>query len=94
MGDLALIEYDIAFANGDFVLTNDQEGNQTTILCLATSKGEWRENPTIGVGVDAYLVGELTEFDLSSEIRKQLESDGKKVESVIFKNGVLTVKVT
>ena len=93
MSDILLSDnLDLVFQNGDFVI--DESQAQQIKLCLLTAKGEWRENPTIGVGLDSYLVGENTQLDLSAEIRKQLEGDGATVESVLLSTNNNNINVS
>ena len=41
---------DIMFADGDFVIGDSTMQNQ--YLILATHKGEWKENPYVGAGLE------------------------------------------
>jgi len=65
--------------NGDFVV--DESSLQHQDLLLMTSKGEWKENPLIAVGVLEFLKDEDASGMLS-EIKIQFEKDGMDVKSV------------
>ena len=55
--------------------------HQNQALLLSVRKGELKENPSVGVGLEDYLLSEdLT--SLQNEIRQQLEMDGQTVTSV------------
>jgi len=59
--------------------------NQNQALIIATHAGEWKEYPSLGVGLkDALLSEDLLAW--RHEIRKQLEGDGMKVGSLDFYN--------
>ena len=68
-----------AIAGGDFVVAESTaQHQQDLIIC---GPGDWKQNPTVGVGVMSYLDGE--DFsDLLRNISLQFAQDGMKVASV------------
>jgi hypothetical protein len=45
---------------------------------LLTEKGEWKEDPRVGVGSQNWLLDE-TSGEYRSEVKRQFERDGMKV---------------
>lgn len=89
MNDIALTDtYDIAVQNGDFCLTECLK--QSQMLLLHTNKGEWKQHPTMGVGIVNYLE-QHTPANLAREIREQFAKDGMQVESVNISGTTLNV---
>lgn len=70
---------DIKIENGDFVVGESTGQHQQ--LLLITDKGMWKENPSVGVGVDRYLESEDPGF-LLREIRLQYTRDGMTVNNI------------
>jgi hypothetical protein len=83
-GDFQLApDYDLATANGDFVLIEGDEQHQE--LLLLTSQGEWRQSPLTGVGLLRYQSGPMDASGraaLQRLITIQLQLDGYKVAAV------------
>lgn len=80
MKDILLDENsDLDIINGDFVAGNSDGQNQE--LLLATDKGEWKENPTVGVGLFGFLNDEGPQ-ELFREIREQFTADGMTVKEL------------
>lgn len=81
-GDLLIDE------NGDPVV-GDAEQQQIELL-LKSNPGDWKLNPTVGVGLINYMnstdVGKLPIL-----IKKQLEMDGFKVKDIKLTGSVITV---
>ena len=89
MTDIALTnEYDLATSNGDFRI--DECLKQSQMLLLQTNKGEWKQNPTMGVGVVNYLEDYDT-TGLAREIREQFAKDGMQVDRVNIDGTTLNV---
>lgn len=82
--------YDLVIENGDFVI--DESTNQHQHLLLITQPGEWKMNPTFGIGIENYLLddGNLMR-DLTKTVRKQFELDGMKVDYVKYNGKELKV---
>ncbi len=77
-------------ADGDFV-TGDAT-NQNQELLLGSAPGEWKENPTIGIDVESYILDEDV-GGLLSAIKKGFEADGMILDDFpsINENGTLKV---
>lgn len=65
--------WDLQVENGDFVTGEDL--SQRTGLLLATTEGEWRQSPTVGVGTAMYLHSN-SEMEFRRKIKKQFKDDG------------------
>lgn len=74
--------------NGDFVIGESTLQHQD--LLLMTNKGEWKENPTIAVGVLGFLKDE-DESGLLAEIKTQFEKDGMRVNTLAAEEGKLNI---
>ena len=67
-----------------FVLGDVTLQNQAFILLA--QKGEYKINPTIGVGI-VDEINNNEELEVLHEIRKQFEADGQKIKVLEIKNG-------
>lgn len=72
---------DLLIENGDFVIGESDNQHQKDIL-IAT-KGEFKEFPEIGVGIEAMLSDD-DYMDLLIEAKKNLEYDGMKINNIEF----------
>lgn len=89
MTDITLTDnYDLAVSNGDFCL--EESLKQSQMLLLETNKGEWKQNPTMGVGVINY-VEDYTAARLAREIREQFAKDGMQVINIRIDGTTLDV---
>ncbi|HUM50492.1 MAG TPA: hypothetical protein PK431_01715 [Chitinophagales bacterium] len=79
---------DIEIKDGDFVIGDSTVQNQH--LLLLANKGDFKEHPKVGVGMNSYLLDEA-EQELMRAIRDQFEADGMKVKSLIFNDGKVTI---
>lgn len=80
MNDILLNDdFDLRFENGDLVIGESTKQHQQ--LLVLTKKGDWKENPTVGVGVAAYLKDDA-DTDLLGAIRTEFEKDGMIVNSI------------
>lgn len=77
-------EANVVLRGGDFALGNPNQQNQ--LLLLLSDKGDWKENPRVGVGLNSWLVDEDPD-DLYREIREQFIGDGLKVKGVKVMDG-------
>lgn len=71
--------YDLKFADGDLVIGESTRQHQ--VLLIVIEKGELREFPTRGVGVQSWLLDDFN-GDFNSAVKKEYEADGMKVLSV------------
>jgi len=75
MTDLTIDETgDLVFLNGDLKLSNSDE--QDCVLLINTAAGAWKQSPTIGVGIQAYLGSSGQTAALRKNIVEQLRLDG------------------
>ena len=89
MTNIALTsELELKAANGDLAV--EENLKQAQQLLLGTNKGEWKQHPTMGVGVTNYLETAAA-GQLSREIREQFSRDGMKVSSVKINGTTLEV---
>lgn len=72
---------DLDFQSGDFRVKKSHE--QHTHHIILAQKGEYKEFPELGVGIEKMLnTEEPTEFLI--EAKKNLEYDGQKVKNISF----------
>lgn len=80
---------DIAFKNGHLVIGDSDIQNQK--LILSSHKGDFKEWPEIGVGIDQMMEDDEIDHWLI-EAKKNLEYDGMKVRNISFtEDGKLNV---
>ncbi|HLO38376.1 MAG TPA: hypothetical protein VK173_07800 [Lacibacter sp.] len=80
MQDIKLnINLDLEISGGDLVTGESTQQHQQ--LLLATVKGDWKENPTIAVGLFEYLKDNDGD-GLLGEIKQEFERDGMIVNSL------------
>lgn len=73
--------FDLAIANGDFyVNVSDQQHGK---LLLNTSKNDWKQSPTTGVGIEEHLLDDDVD-GLFRMIREQFTADGMQLAKVGF----------
>ena len=80
--------FDLQISNGDFVIGEATEQHQQ--LLIATFNGEWKENPTVGVGAEGFLKDDDAGGFLA-EVKSQFEKDGMTFNEQSFNNGILKV---
>lgn len=90
MNDLLLDNNgDLKIENGDFVIGDATLQNQNAIL--QSQKGEFKEHPEVGVGLDNGILDENPR-EIISEIRKQFIHDGLEIKTFdILENGDLII---
>jgi hypothetical protein len=64
---------------------------QNQSLLLLTQKGEWKEKPLVGVGLNNYLLDDGSTDELFREVASQFTADGMRVLSVALQDGKLYV---
>lgn len=83
-------DIDIMLSNGDFVIGDSTMQNQ--YLILSSQKGEWKENPFIGAGIEDMLNDEGSEAYWKRRIVEELKRDGMDVKEVkIINNGQINI---
>lgn len=80
---------ELVIREGTFVTGDATQQHQQ--LLLMTEKGEWKQSPSVGVGLSGFL-NDDNPGSMKAEIIKQFELDGMRVDSVRF-DGVGTVKI-
>lgn len=73
--------------DGDFVV--EETTQQHIYLNLISQKGEWKQNPTLGIGIEDMLGDD--EASIEKSIREGLQYDGSTVNSINFKNGEMKI---
>lgn len=73
---------DVLLAGGDFVVSESTEQHQR--LLLISEKGEWKTNPTIGVGLRSALDDDGR--NVLRTIAQEFTRDGMRVNSVTAAN--------
>lgn len=91
MNDILLgNDFDLSFEDGDFKKGEDSE--QRVLLILDSNQGNWKQWPTIGVGINGMLNGSIT-TSLNRIIQLQLASDSLKLASADFSAGKLDIRL-
>lgn len=88
-------DWDLQIAGGDFVKGPCNEQDITAMLI--SGKGNWKQWPLLGIGIQSRLEGAYTAADLARlkrDISLELEVDGFKVNDVAIQLGngeILTI---
>jgi hypothetical protein len=77
--DYAHINDDLVIADGDFVVAESTKQHQSLMIRL--NKGEQRQFPKTGVGIDSFLQDD-NPGDVDPEIRKQFEADTMTIRDI------------
>lgn len=73
--DILLDEnYAVRIEGGDLLVGESTKQHQN--LLLISNPGEWKQNPTIGIGIGTYLLDDAPISDLKAAIQKGFENDG------------------
>lgn len=80
---------DIELENG--AMATGETLYQEEYLVLASQRGEWKENPLVGVGL-ADMVGDEDLRYWKREITENMARVGIKIKGVSLKNGQIEVK--
>ena len=75
------IRYDLGLNNNDLTISNNdvtfvESDTQHIADCINSNAGWWKENPTAGVNIMAYLKSRTNGQDLARVAKIQLTSDG------------------
>ena len=76
-----LFDSDLVIKQGDFAIGDSD--NQHTQHILIASKGEYKNTPALGVGLEKMLSTE-DPMEFLIEAKKNLEYDGMKVKNIAF----------
>lgn len=79
---------DIKTSGGDLVIGRSDEQHQE--LLLITNKGEWKEKPTMAVGLHGFLKDDDANGALA-EIKSEFERDGMEVNFVGFEKDKIKI---
>lgn len=72
----------------------DETDYQNVDFLVIANKGEFKEYPTLGVGVEKFLKSTGKQKELRREIAVQLETDGYKTRDVKVSNtGIIEINV-
>lgn len=80
---------DLMIVGGDLVIGESTVQHQQ--LLLVSHKGEWKQYPKVGVGIDDFLNDDTTNA-MMNEITHQFELDGMKVKSTNTINDKLYIE--
>ena len=81
---------DLEIKDGGMSVGNTNEQNQYVIL--ASHKGEIRQYPLLGVGIDTYTNDETAAVKLKYDVRDSFKQDGLRIDSLELKNGNLKIE--
>jgi hypothetical protein len=79
---------DLQIVDGDWVIGDSTKQNQQ--LLLQCQKGEIKQYPKTGVGINNYLLDE-EEQSMLREIRSEFEGDGMLVNKLNYSDEKLTI---
>lgn len=81
---------DLSARNGDFIVGKSNVQHQRHLIIA--DKGQYKQNPTIGVGAQGYLDDEDFQ-DLVRAIQKEITADGQQVKKLkIDANGKIIIE--
>ena len=81
---------DLKTRNGDFEVSESTLQHQK--LLLLAQKGEWREYPRVGIGIQNYIEDDAL-GDLYQEIQKQYTRDGMQIDKLrVLQDGKIDVE--
>ena len=73
-------EMDLIIEDGDFVVEESTLQHQN--ILLLSHKGQFKQSPTIGVGIDIFLNDEVTSDEIRRRIQEQFELDGMTIQKL------------
>jgi len=77
---------ELLIQNGDFVIFDNTLGQAKQIILV--SAGEYRQHPTLGVGINNYIGSSVNKVTLYNIIKTQLNEDSIVLDDInITKNG-------
>jgi hypothetical protein len=69
--------------NGDFVKGDATLKHQRDLLM--SEKGEWRQKPSAGVGINKFVLDNSSADDFRGEVQSEFENDGMKISEFNIK---------
>ena len=85
-------DFDVVIESGDLAVTEDSRLQEARAI-LATSPGNWKQSPLVGVGEDAFIEGPIT-AELRRTIALQMQADGKQLRSLtLTQSGGLRIDI-
>lgn len=78
--DLIINETDIVIQDGDFLI--GESDNQNVFANLKARKGQFYENPLIGIGIDDFQNSSKTKREITKEIREGLLKDNYRAKNL------------
>ena len=86
-------DFDLLFANGDFLSGASDE--QHLALITIMDLGHLKENPFLGIGINAFLGGATPPNEIKAMSQQMYEADNYNVNSITVKgNMILNVDCT
>ena len=82
--------FDLDIKDGDFNI--GVSDLQHVAHILEAEKGQYRQSPLVGVGVLKMLNGPISGAE-KRDIKMQLQGDGYQVKEVVFKEGLLRIRI-
>ena len=87
---------DILISNNDFIIENGDfkvgiSDFQHFQVIINSQKGEFKQFPIIGVGIESYLNSNSSEQEIIGLIRDNLTLDKVKIVNISFKDKVLNL---
>lgn len=80
---------DLLIVDGDLVIGESTIQHQQ--LLLSTNKGEWKQSPKVGIGLQDFLNDDSVN-GIMNEINYQFTQDGMKVNSINIVNEQLNIE--
>lgn len=71
--DFMYDDFDLKITNGDFVI--DRADEQHAFIIINSTKGEIRQYPELGVGINLYQGSNLSDQEIISIIETELKKD-------------------
>lgn len=84
-------DFDLSVRNGSLEIASTDE--QNAWLILLSCKGEWKEYPFLGAGLQKYLHALSSDSDIRRQIKLQLSLDDIAIKSLSVENGKILLQV-
>lgn len=82
--------FDLVIKEGDFV--GGENLNQQIACLLMAEKGSFKQSPTIGVGINSYLLDEGTN-ELNRELRLQCKKEDLVLKTFAIHGGKINLNI-